>query len=283
MLVSVYIPTRNRLEFLRRAVGSVLAQTHRDLELIVVDDGSTDGTKSFLEQMRSADPRLLFMRNEVSRGAPACRNRAISLASGDYVTGLDDDDTFEPFRLSAFATTWRLLESSGIATSLLYAQDNWYRHDQLVYTTQKRGTVSYVDMAAQNQVGNQVFSPRQVFLDAGLFDESLPAWQDIDLFIRMLRRFGTGRLVDVASYGFDVSPRSDRISAQSTRVKHASRLVWSRYFSENKRSAQLIALQVFSEYYGFRPTFADFREFMRFGMWPLGFARLLAARLKFSP
>lgn len=280
MLVSVYIPTRNRLEFLRRAIDSVLAQTHREFELIIVDDASTDGTAAFLEQARNADPRLTFMRNESSRGAPACRNQAIDLASSDFVTGLDDDDTFEPYRLAAFLMTWRLLESSGIATSLLYSQDNWYRHDQLIYTTQKKGTVAYVDMAAQNQVGNQVFAPRQMFLNAGLFDESMPAWQDIDLFIRILRQFGTGRLVDVASYGFDVSPRSDRISAHSTRVKYASRLVSRRYFPENGRSAQLIALQVFSEYYGFRPTIADFREFMRHGMWPLGFAKLVVARLK---
>ena len=280
MLVSIYLPTKNRLDYLHRAIQSVLAQTVADFELIVVDDGSTDGTAAYLEQARRDDHRIVCVRNETSRGAPACRNRAIRMASGDIITGLDAADSFAPYRLEAFLSSWRLIERCGLATSVLYAQDNWFSGGKLVYTTQKTGTVVYTDMDVRNQVGNQIFAPRTHLHASDLFDETLPAWQDVDFFIRILKQFGIGRLVDVPSYDVDVSPRSDRISAHQMRVTNASRIVHDRYFCGSGRSAQLIALQVFSNYYGFRPTFSDLCEFTRHGLWPLGMARMMAARFR---
>ena len=283
MLVSIYIPTKNRLALLRQAIDSVLAQTMTDFELIVVNDGSSDGTRAYLDQVRSTDRRIICVHNDASRGGPACRNEAIRRASGEFVTGLDDDDTFEPYRLETFVAGWRLMECCHLPTSLLYGQDKWFRDGRHVYTTMKKGSVLFSDMVVQNQVGNQVFAPKAHYIDAGLFDETLPAWQDVDLFTRILRRSGTGRLIDVPSYNFEVSQRPDRISIDQRRVTMASQIVRNRYFAGNGRSAQLIALQVFSEFYGFRPAISDLRDFASHGMWPLGLARMTAAWLKRRP
>lgn len=88
-LVSVIIPTRNRLGYLREAVRSVLDQTYNHWELIVVDDGSTDGTVSFLEGL--GDSRIVVMEHPC--GNPSkLRNLAIKKASGEYVAFLDSDD-----------------------------------------------------------------------------------------------------------------------------------------------------------------------------------------------
>ncbi len=280
MLVSVYIPTRNRLELLRGAVASVLAQTHADIDLVVVDDGSEDGTPGYLRELGSTDHRVRHFRNPTPRGAPACRNLAIRAAAGDFVTGLDDDDTFEPFRIESFVQGWKTFERSGQNTAFLFSQENWFRDGLLVYTSQKRGSVEADDMPAGNQVGNQIFAPKSAFLEAGLFDESLPAWQDMDLFIRILRRFGVGRLVDVASYRFDVTRRPDRISAQTARVKAACDVVASRHFPDNRRQRQQLTLQVFNDFYGFRPTFDDVFRFAMLGFWPRGLLQLLRATVR---
>src|SRR5512143_3860267 len=98
MQVSVYLPTRNRAASLRRAIESVLAQTYADFELIVVDDGSSDGTREVLESVQRSDARVRAIHHSVSRGAPASRNAAIAAAHGEWLTGLDDDDEFLPRR-----------------------------------------------------------------------------------------------------------------------------------------------------------------------------------------
>lgn len=62
MLITVYMPTKNRLESLKLAVSSVLAQTHSDFELIVVDDGSTDSTESYMRSLMASDSRIIYVK-----------------------------------------------------------------------------------------------------------------------------------------------------------------------------------------------------------------------------
>jgi glycosyltransferase involved in cell wall biosynthesis len=96
--VSVVIPTRNRPELVRRAVESVLAQTYRDFEIIVVIDGPDPATESALRQM--VDPRLHVLPLPESLGGSDARNAGIAASSGDWVAFLDDDDEWLPERLA---------------------------------------------------------------------------------------------------------------------------------------------------------------------------------------
>jgi len=100
-LFSVILPTRNRLEKLRRALSSVQQQSLRDFELIIVDDGSTDGTADFLANEgvstdASCLPRTIVIRNDTGHGAGAARNQAIRMARGELIAFLDDDDEWQP-------------------------------------------------------------------------------------------------------------------------------------------------------------------------------------------
>jgi glycosyltransferase involved in cell wall biosynthesis len=91
-LVSVILPTRNRADLLPRAIASVLAQTYRNLELIVVNDASSDNTREVLEGI--SDPRLSVIHREVNKGASAARNAGIAIARGEFVAFQDDDDVW---------------------------------------------------------------------------------------------------------------------------------------------------------------------------------------------
>ena len=93
--VSVIIPTYNRAAYLEAAVRSVLAQTHRPAEVIIVDDGSTDGTAEFC--MSFSEP-VRYIRQE-NAGVSAARNRGIREAKGEYLAFLDSDDTWHPTKL----------------------------------------------------------------------------------------------------------------------------------------------------------------------------------------
>jgi glycosyltransferase involved in cell wall biosynthesis len=98
LLVTVIIPTFNRAEQLMLALDSVRAQGHRELEVIVVDDGSTDQTEEVVTALREHDPRITYLQQH-QQGVAAARNRAIEHAHGDMIAFLDSDDAWYPWKL----------------------------------------------------------------------------------------------------------------------------------------------------------------------------------------
>jgi glycosyltransferase involved in cell wall biosynthesis len=98
-LVSVVVPVWNGERFLKKTVDSVLAQTYRPLELIVVDDGSTDRSPDIVESIAAHDDRVKLLRTE-NRGAAAARNLGISQSRGPFVAMLDDDDLWHPEKIA---------------------------------------------------------------------------------------------------------------------------------------------------------------------------------------
>src|SRR5918994_1592279 len=94
MKVSVVIPTHDRRVWLYLTLRSVLRQHHHDLEAIVVDDGSTDGTAQMLAEI--ADPRVRVMRHASPRGVGASRNHGAAGAKGEWIAFVDDDDVWAP-------------------------------------------------------------------------------------------------------------------------------------------------------------------------------------------
>ncbi len=99
-LVSVIIPTYNRQKKVVRALHSVLAQTHRDIEVIVSDDGSTDDTPRIMKEcIAQHGPKIRYVRSEINRGVSAARNRGIELAQGEFIAFLDSDDGWEPQKI----------------------------------------------------------------------------------------------------------------------------------------------------------------------------------------
>jgi GT2 family glycosyltransferase len=96
-LVSVVVPTYNRAYCLTRSVDSALSQTHRQIEVVIVDDGSTDGTDQVVASRYSADKRVRYIRQE-NAGVAVARNTGLREAQGDYVALLDSDDVWKPWK-----------------------------------------------------------------------------------------------------------------------------------------------------------------------------------------
>ena len=99
--VTVFIPVYNRERYLCVAVNSILAQTFTDFELLLVDDGSTDGSLDLLQRYAKLDPRVRVSANGANLGIPKTRNRGLELARGEYLALLDSDDYAYPGRLAA--------------------------------------------------------------------------------------------------------------------------------------------------------------------------------------
>jgi glycosyltransferase involved in cell wall biosynthesis len=99
-LASVVIPTYNREAFIEDAIHSVLVQSHPAIEILVVDDGSTDGTSRLLRRLQATHPKIQVLENRRRKGPSGARNSGILAAKGDYVAFLDSDDTWLPGHLS---------------------------------------------------------------------------------------------------------------------------------------------------------------------------------------
>lgn len=100
-LVSIIIPAYNAEKVVGEAIESALSQTYKDIEIIVIDDCSTDGTFAVLESYGEKDPRVRAIKNEKNMGVSETRNRGVSLARGDYIAFLDSDDVWRESKLAS--------------------------------------------------------------------------------------------------------------------------------------------------------------------------------------
>lgn len=261
-LISVYIATRNRESLLQRAMSSVLSQSYPNLELLVVDDASTDGTSRVLASWSKRDPRVRFSVLGAPAGAPVARNQAIRMATGDFVTGLDDDDIFLPQRLELFLSHWQTLKPDQ-GKAFLYSQTRAVGPGGAVES--RMPAQATVDLlCVSNCIGNQVFAPRQAFLSAGGFTEGLPAWQDLDLWLSMMRLGLKGYLVDEVTMELDASPRGDRISDQArTRIEAARDALLARHVWLSHAQRRDLYLQSLSRHYNFNILWRDVAKVWR--------------------
>jgi glycosyltransferase involved in cell wall biosynthesis len=184
MNISVVIPTHNRAHTLSRALDSVLAQESSATEIIVVDDGSNDGTDLVLRD-RYAGVRVLYQQQQ---GVSAARNRGIRAAAGEWIALLDSDDAWLPTKL---ATQTRLLRNHP-GHRLCHTDEIWIRNGVRVNPMNKHAKAGGNIFRAC--LPRCVISPssavihRSVFDDIGLFDEKLPACEDYDLWLRVCSR-----------------------------------------------------------------------------------------------
>ncbi len=240
-LVSIYMPTHNRVELAIRAVESVLNQTYNNLELIVVDDGSCDDTYSKLNGID--DRRLVLIRNERASGACYSRNRAIKKAQGKYITGIDDDDYFHPSRIE------KLLKSFDEKYSFVFdsaIQDNkgFYKSEEV-----SEKIVNLREILSSN-IGNQVFTLTERVLSVGGFDVSLPSSQDYDLWTRLIIEYGDAKKINSATYYFDITHENKRISTSKKAINGAE-MYYEKYkdlMSNYNKSNQIKRMSYYGKY-----------------------------------
>jgi len=184
-LVSVIIPTYNRASFLKEAVESVLSQTYKNIELIVVDDGSTDATRELLLQY-GAELSVLH----TGHGGPsAARNCGIAAARGDYIAFLDSDDVWLPDKLRE----QMLFFQDHPEARVCQTEEIWIRNGVRVNPMNKHK--KYSGWIFEQCLPLCIVSPstvmieRSVFTSAGLFDETFLACEDYDLWLRIAARF----------------------------------------------------------------------------------------------
>ncbi|WP_370429474.1 glycosyltransferase [Klebsiella aerogenes] len=211
-LVSVYIPTHNRAELLSNAVKSVINQTYKNIEIIICNDGSTDNTDDVVNQLQKEykDTFFVYLKNDVPMGACFSRNRCIAAASGYYLTGLDDDDYFLPNRIRTLIDTCDECETDLVCSNLIFKDRDRFKRGK-----NNSGIITSTDMGYENLVGNQLLTRLSFFKEVDGFDTNFPAWQDYDLWYRIIMKFGPCVKINEATYVMDVENDRKRISTSN--------------------------------------------------------------------
>jgi glycosyltransferase involved in cell wall biosynthesis len=209
--VGIYMPTFNRVELLKKAVDSVIAQTYKNFKLIIVDDGSTDETPNYLKSID--DPRISYLRHDISNGACKARNAAIALLDTELITGLDDDDKFMPDRLKILVGCYS--DKYSFVCSGYYWNYGFYK--KVLFGRNKNITLS--DACNLNHCSNQILVKRQRLLSVGGFDESMPALQDYDLWIRLIAKYGNAFRVKDPLYIVNSDRSFQHISSSENLLK----------------------------------------------------------------
>lgn len=193
--VSVVLPTHNRAGLLGRAIESVLKQSFRDFELIVVDDASVDETEQVVAGFD--EPRIRYVRHSAQKGAPAARNTGIRAVRAKVVAFQDSDDEWHPEKL---AKQMDVLKASGNREAVIYTGFLRHSADSSVYIPEPWVAHRDGDILSQLLLGNFVSTQTLLlpctYLDAvGGFDERLRRFQDWELVIRLAKAYHF-RLVD---------------------------------------------------------------------------------------
>ena len=231
--VSVVVPTYNRAHLITRALQSVVSQTFAPLDVIVVDDGSTDGT---CERVCIDYPEVTLV-SQSNRGVSAARNHGLSVARGDWIAFLDSDDVWHKSKierqLGALAKEPR--------SRICHTDEIWIRNGVRVNPMNKHfktgGNIFERCLSLCVISPSAVLIHRNVFEDFGSFDEELPACEDYDLWLRLSAKLPITYLPEklVVKYG----GHDDQLSKQywgmdRFRIASIEKLICSRVLSNEQ-------------------------------------------------
>ncbi|WP_405420009.1 glycosyltransferase family 2 protein [Marinobacter flavimaris] len=186
-LVSIVTPTYNRSDFLPEAIESVLSQTYENLELIIVDDGSTDDTQALVESYQK-DPRIRYF-YQSNQGQSAARNRGIAESRGDFICFLDSDNAWVPHKLERSLLAFERFPEAQVVygdnilideNSVEIGRNNMRRHSGKI--TDRLLNDNFVSM-------NTTMTRRQCFDEMGGFNEADRIAEDYELWLRFSTKF----------------------------------------------------------------------------------------------
>lgn len=227
--VSIIIPTYNRRQSIGRSIKSVLNQTYRDFELIIVDDGSTDGTREIVAGFN--DSRIRYIRHDKNRGEAAARNTGIKVARGEYIASHDSDDEWLPEKLAKQVRAFENCSPEiGVVYTAFWKEENGKEtYIPFAWVNKKEGNI-HQELLRGNFIGSPVtLIKRECFEKVGMFDEGMFHLVDWELWLRISKYYHFKYIDEplaVAHY------HSDNVSFNYQAFIEALELVLEKYSNE---------------------------------------------------
>ena len=198
--ISVVIPSHNRCELLKRAISSVLNQTIKPREIIIIDNGSTDNTHGMIS---SLFPKITYI-YEKTKGVSIARNIGIKNCYSTWIAFLDSDDAWEPQKLEK---QFFYTNNNNKKYRLIHTNEIWYKNNKFQNQLKKHqksgGDIFQKSLELCCISPSSAFIKKEVFDDYGFFDESLEVCEDYDMWIRITAKEEVGFLDNslVIKYG----------------------------------------------------------------------------------
>ncbi|MEN9582154.1 MAG: hypothetical protein RL641_108 [Candidatus Parcubacteria bacterium] len=218
-LVSIIMPTYNGSARILSAIESILAQTYTNWELIIVDDGSTDDTKGIVVNFSTHDSRIIYIKNEANLGIQKSLNRGISMAKGDYIARLDDDDTWNDIAKLEMQVGIFEKEQSCVLVGT----------GAILVNESGQETMRYLLPATDREIRNtlhrkncfihsSVMFRRDIAVKLGGYEESqdLRHVEDYDFWLRMGKE---GTLANISLYAVTLMVRKESLSGKNKIVQ----------------------------------------------------------------
>lgn len=240
--ISVIICTHNRASYIVRAVNSVLAQTHKNIELIIVDDASTDNTKDVLDQYKNNASVKIF-KNDSNLGISESRNKGVSLASGTYIAVLDSDDYWtDPQKLEKQVA---ILESNPhigiVGSAITCITPDGEKIKDAIY---KLKDVAIRDkILIKNQFAHSaVLFRKDAFLEVGGYDLTLTCAQDFDVWLKIGRNHAFANLKE-STVAYLINPHGISQSKKLQMAYDVNKIIEThKHFYPNYWKAKIVSL-----------------------------------------
>lgn len=240
-LVSVIIPTYNRVEVLYRSIKSVIEQTYDNYEIIVVDDGSIENVKDTVENFNN---KINYIRHDINKGAAAARNTGVSYAKGQYIAFQDSDDEWLPEKLEKQIEVFNSLSHKvGVVYSDMWRivrKKRRYFNAPHIMPDEKAPFYKALDYGVLNIGIQTAIFRKEVFDNVGVFDERLPRLIDLEYFIRVSRNYCFYH-INKALVNFYANNVEGRISTNTNALIVARKLILEKYFDYIKANKKLLA------------------------------------------
>lgn len=227
--ISVVIPTYNREKLIVRSIESVLKQTYKNIEVIVVDDASDDNTKKVVKKIK--DERIKYIKLESNKGACYARNVGIENASGKYVAFQDSDDVFHEDKIEKQYNNLIKNGSDIDFCKLSFYDDDVIIPNEKVEESILKGNI-LDELCRGNFISTQAILMKKSVALKYLFDVDMPRFQDFDFIMRLIHDVKISYTKEALVTLFK---QNDSISSSYERLKKASLLILKKNYRLNDR------------------------------------------------
>ena len=225
--VSIQMCTYNRAQFIEKAIKSVLSQTFKDWELIILDDASTDNTEEIIQKYLQ-DERIKYFKNEQNLGITKNRNKSLSLSNGEYVAVLDSDDYW--------------IDNNKLQDQVDFLDNNkdhvLVGTDAIIVNKDDKKIRDRIYEQDDVKIKNKLLTRNQFFhssimyrknevIASGSYDENLPIWEDYDLWLKLGIKHKLGNIHKSMTAYKVHNNQSDKFKIKS--AQYAQRVIINRY------------------------------------------------------
>ena len=232
-MISIIIPTYNRPKLLKKAIESIVNQTYKNIEIIVVDDNSSMDNKVIID---SFDFPIIYFKFDKNQGGNACRNKGVELSRGEYIAFLDDDDVFHKNKIEKQISFMKQnnIELSYTGKNIIYIENDKILKKRYSFHFPCCKNLNKAIMK-QNFIGSTstIIVKKESFLDVDGFDMKMPALQDYEFYIRFIHSGFKVQGIDEALLDYFIFVEEKAVSKSLKKNLKATQLILKKYYKDD--------------------------------------------------